>query len=94
MNTHYLMEDELTGLEEHLRDEAWECGEMAAMRAEAHAEWEAENSEQEYLNAKHQAEWEAQQADPLRAVCDFGRDAWGNRSKCCEDISEEDNIPF
>ncbi len=47
------MDHELTGWEEHVRDEAWECGEIAARRREAEEEarMEAamyEHEEEEY----------------------------------------------
>jgi DNA-binding FadR family transcriptional regulator len=47
------MDDELTGWEEHLRDEAWECGELAARRREAEdeARLEAAMAEQEEAEA-------------------------------------------
>ncbi len=75
---------ELTGLEEHLRDEAWECGELAAMRREAEQEARMEG---EMQAAYEEQMWEEQQADPLRAVC------WNGPSPECL-LREDDNIPF
>ena len=49
--------DELTGWEEHVRDEAWECGELAALRRESEEEARKEaamheQEEEEYRKAR------------------------------------------
>lgn len=77
---------ELTGLEEHLRDEAWECGELAARRLEAEEEARKEAAAWEYEME------EARLAEGLPCLpatpgsaCSRARSA----SEC-----REDDIPF
>jgi len=48
--------DELTGLEEHLHDEAYECGEVTAMRAEAEREAALEAQHYEHELAAEERE--------------------------------------
>lgn len=53
--------------------------------AEARAEADAIDDQARWDADDDLMEWEAQQADPLRAQCDFG---WDDR-KCCEDTAED-----
>jgi hypothetical protein len=84
-------EDELTGLEEHLRDEAYECGEVAAMRREAEEFHRMEAA----IGEAEQREWEEEDA----RLNPFGRcvmDDPTNRGlfpRMCETSGDED-IPF
>lgn len=88
----YMMEDELTGYEEHL---AYEAGaedlDALAMRLEAQREAAMESAMYEYEAEIEQAEFEARQANPLTAVCAW-EDPW--KFKCCCSIGDDDNIPF
>ncbi len=79
--------DELTGYEEHMRDEATECGERRAMREAAYREHEMEAQIAEEEDREREAEWLEQQADPLRSVC-----LWiGTYERGCESY---DPCPF
>ena len=63
--------NELTGWEEHLRDEATECGELAAMRREAKRDARTEAAMIRAEQEEEEREWKAQQANPLRSVCSY-----------------------
>lgn len=74
---------ELTGLEEHLRDEAFECGDRAAMRSEALREARLEGlmlEAQQHLEDEEEA-----RQNP------FGRCVDTSRFESCGD---SDPIPF
>lgn len=67
----YDFENELTGWAEHVRDEAYECGELAARRREAQREFEAEVRHVYAEMGEEQAHWDALQANPLTATCSY-----------------------
>lgn len=86
----YEIEFELTGYAEHLRDEAYECGELAAMRREANREAEREAWYAEEADRVAREEFEAQQANPFTSVCPF--DSWNAPE--CQPHRADDEIPF
>jgi hypothetical protein len=62
------MEHELTGLEEHLRDEAWECGELAARRREAEREARLEAAHLDFELEEARQAW-GHRCESLTPVC-------------------------
>lgn len=82
--------DELTGWEEHVRDEGtWHDYVSEAFGDEARALEREARWEQEYAEAM----WAAQQADPMTAVCE----GWMSPGEMCPIPSvfdAEDEIPF
>jgi len=91
MNATYDIEFELTGYEEHCRDEAYECGDRAAMRREAEREHEMEEAYHDAMLAEQEALWAAQQADPFTSVCEFIGGAFEPE---CRAHEAQDEIPF
>ncbi len=75
---------ELTGWEEHVRDEAWECGELAARRREAEEEVRKEVAMLEFENE----EWLRARGFPCQAATTAC--SRGNAFAECA----EDDLPF
>lgn len=82
-------DDELTGLAEHERDEAHECGEYAAMRAEAEAFHASETAMAEAEAAEDEAE-DARRYPGGRCALDDPKRYWNPRM--CE--TRDDEICF
>lgn len=78
---------ELTGFEEHMNDEAYECGELAAMRAEAEREARAEAAiaawEEEEAEAEDRRRYPGGRCVPY---------SWGRGPHC--ETAEEAACPF
>ena len=73
--------EELTGLEEHLHDEASECGELAALREEARRDAAREAAYADQEEAEHEAAWLA--ANPGGFCCYQDRALCGLENELC-----------
>lgn len=82
---------ELTGWEEHVRDEAWECGEIAAMREEARREEESECAYEQECRAEAEAE-DRRRYPGGRCVFDVPACERINPTRC--ETAEEAALPF
>lgn len=91
MDDIYEIEADVTGWDEHVRDEAYECGELAAMRREAEREHEMEEAMYDAELEEQEALWAAQQANPFTSVCEFIGGAFEPE---CRPHEADDEIPF